>query len=91
MSLPPREVVRRLNQQAHDIEDAYQLLTDLRIETAAGFARVDERLDGVDTRLDGMDGRLESMDTRLDGMDTQLQGHGQLLERILHLLEKPVT
>lgn len=89
MSLPPHEITRRLDQQTHDVEDAYELLTELRIETAAGFARVNERLGGIDGRLDSMDSRLDGVDSRLDSMDGRLDSHGQLLERILHLLDKP--
>lgn len=56
----------RASPLTHDIEDAYDLLTGLRIETAAGFARADRRLDSMDSRLGSHDYLLERIVQLLD-------------------------
>jgi archaellum component FlaC len=47
-------------------------LEGLDDKMTAGFARVDERLDGVDERLDGVDQRLDGVEQRLSHVEGQI-------------------
>ncbi|MDO8551996.1 MAG: hypothetical protein Q7S01_00525 [bacterium] len=45
---------------------------DLAEAMQVGFAKVENRFDGIDIHLDGVDARLDGIDVRLDGIDSDL-------------------
>jgi flagellar capping protein FliD len=64
------------------------IVNNLALEVRAGFATVNQRIDGLDKRIDGLDKRIDKLEendkqifTRLDKLDDKVENISDILIR----------
>jgi len=77
----------QLNAQA--IAELGGQLTQLRVDTAEGFAAVNATLDGMNKRLDSQDQRFETVDRRFEQVQASLADLSERVTRIEVMLDVP--